>query len=471
MIDSATIAAVASPAGTGGIGIIKISGAAAARIAAAIFKPARPDPLPAFESHRLYYGHVVDPGSGRALDEVLLCLMKAPRSYTREDVVEINTHGGPVPIRAILDLVLRLGARLAEPGEFTRRAFLNGRIDLTQAEAVMELIHARSERSLAAAAAQLDGALRQEVEAVRSACLDLVARLEAGIDFPEEADEIIAAHDFGFEIRSQVIDPLARLLRNYLDGRHIREGIKVAIVGRPNVGKSSLMNRLLGRERAIVAERPGTTRDAIEDHLILRGIPVSIWDTAGLRAGGDHGERRDPVEAIGMEKTIEHSAGADLILFVLEAHRPVSPGDGDILDRIRLKPFVYVWNKIDLAEDGLAPAGLPDDWPKGPAVPVSALHNRGIDALAEQIANAACPGSGAPVDLTAAVIPNLRQRNILARCLEAAERARAELARSGAPELVVIHIGDALDGLGEVLGTNAKADVLERIFGKFCIGK
>ncbi len=435
-------------------------------IAASIFKPSQRESAPVFDSHRLTYGHVVDPASGRTLDEVLISVMKGPRSYTREDVVEINTHGGALPIRAILELVLRQGARLAEPGEFTRRAFINGRIDLTQAEAVIDLINARSARGLEAAAALLEGALRQEIEAVRAACLDLRVRLEAGIDFPEDVDELVDPGALKQALLSQVTAPLERLVRHYFEGRAIREGLKVAIVGRPNVGKSSLMNRLLGRDRSIVTEHPGTTRDAIEDCLIIRGIPVSIWDTAGLHDGHDHG---DPVEAIGMRKTIEHSAGADLVLFVLEAHRPVSAADREIFERIGAKPVVFVLNKTDLIVGDAAPAALPDDWPKAPRVPVSALHGNGMDTLAETLVQGVSAGS--PIDLAETVIPNLRQKTIIERCLQSADHAADELDRTGAPELVVVHLAETLDGLDEILGTNAKVDVLEGIFSRFCIGK
>ncbi len=262
MDDFSTIAAIATPAGSGGISIIRVSGPHAVPIAAALFQhctggPGNRPAGPAFESHRLYYGHMVDPASGRTLDEVLLSVMRAPKSYTREDVVEINAHGGPVAVRSILEAVLRQGARLAEPGEFTRRAFLNGRIDLTQAEAVADLINARSERSLSSAAAQLEGGLRQAVQTIRTFCLDLLVRLEAGIDFPEDVGDLIDTRETVGGLQEQVITPLKQLIRNHVQGRVIHEGLKVAIVGRPNVGKSSLMNRLLARERAIVTPYPG----------------------------------------------------------------------------------------------------------------------------------------------------------------------------------------------------------------------
>ncbi len=466
MTDDATIAAVASPAGTGGIGIIKISGPDALRIAASIFRPSQRKATPALDSHRLTYGHVVDPDSGHPLDEVLISFMKAPRSYTREDVVEINTHGGGLPTRAILELVLRQGARLAEPGEFTRRAFVNGRIDLTQAEAVIDLINSRSAQGLESAAALLAGALRQEIEAVRSACLELRVRLEADIDFPEDVDEAIDPGALNHALQTQVTAPLQKLVRHYFEGRVIREGLKVAIVGRPNVGKSSLMNRLLGRERAIVTEHPGTTRDAIEDCLVLRGIPVSLWDTAGLHDGRDC---IDPVEAIGMHKTIEHSAGADLVLFVLEAHRPVSAADREIFERICPKPVVVVLNKTDLITGGAPPAVLPGDWSNAPHVAVSALTGHGLDMLTATLVRSASAEN--PIDSMETVIPNLRQKTIIERCLHSAGQAAAELERTGAPELVVVHLAETLNGLDEILGTSARVDVLESIFSRFCIGK
>jgi tRNA modification GTPase len=467
MVDS-TIAAVATPAGTGGISIIKISGPNALPIASSIFKPApkgRPDTrvLSGLESHRLYYGHIVDDRSGRNLDEVLLAVKKAPRSYTREDVVEINCHGGAVSVRAVLDLVLRSGARLAEPGEFTRRAFLNGRIDLTQAEAVVDVINARTSRALEVSAALISGAFRKEVEAARCFCVEMLARIEVGIDFPEDVEEAIDGPAMSRSLRQEMVRPMQQLIRNFSEGRALREGLKVAIIGRPNVGKSSLMNRLLFRERAIVTPFPGTTRDAIEDTLVIQGLALSLWDTAGLH------ESRDPIESIGMQKTFEHSAQADLVLLVLEAHQALSADDFHIFNKIGSKPVVLVLNKMDLLNGGSMPAVIPEEWGTSPRVLVSALTGQGIEKLQEKVLDLA-RGDGR-LEPAAAIIPNLRQKELLERCVESAEAAAACLENRDASELVDIHLRDVLDGMDEILGIGVKTDILESIFSRFCIGK
>jgi tRNA modification GTPase len=462
-----TIAALATPPGIGGISIIKVSGPQAIAIAKIVFRPAAARPPaglpPAFDSHRLYYGHVTDPASGRVIDEVLLGVMKAPRSYTREDVVEINAHGGPVAAREVLRTVLEQGARLAEPGEFTRRAFMNGRIDLTQAEAVVDLIQARTSRFLLSAAAQAGGWLKAEIEKIRQAAVDLLAELNAGIDFPEEVEAPGSDADLRCRVDADLAAPLRRLLLNCTEGRVLREGLAVAIVGRPNVGKSSLLNRLLGRDRAIVTPHPGTTRDVVEDCLNLDGVPVLLADTAGIH------DSPDPVEAIGMQRTLEAVRNADLVLFVLEAHRPVSEGDRALFAGIGAKPVMFVLNKADLVAASGAAARVPEDWPRGRSCLVSALTGEGVEALRRAIARSAGGEDGLPS--AGAVIPNLRQKLLLESCLEAADSAVKALEPGLGHEIAAIHLSDIVTGCGEVLGTHAGVDLLEHIFSRFCIGK
>lgn len=465
---NATIAAIASPAGTGGISIVKISGPQAVAIASVLFRGGSASAVQAasecgFQSHRLHYGHIVDPASGDTVDEVLLAVMKAPQTYTREDVVEINSHGSPAAVQAILELVLRNGARLAEPGEFTRRAFLNGRIDLTQVEAVSDLINARSARALEISAAQMRGALRQEILGVRGCCIDLLCRIEAAIDFPEDVDEALDGQALRHELCTGVIEPVRRLVRMYVDGRVIREGLTVAIVGRPNVGKSSLMNRLLGRERTIVTPMPGTTRDAVEDVLVIQGVAVSLWDTAGLQEPGN------AVESIGMQKTLERAEQADLILFVMEAHQPLSEDDFRIFNRIRSKTVVLVFNKIDLTAGAAVVATLPPDWPQERRIAISALKGLGLEGLRAMITRSAWAENA--LDGAGKIMPNLRQKKILERCVEAAEAAAGCLANGGGLELVAIHLKENVELLDEILGSRAKTDILESIFSRFCIGK
>ncbi len=475
-MDNSTIAAIATPGGRGGIGIIKISGPKAVLIAARIFSPAEQGPnanpgvantpegaVPSnSDSHRLRYGHIIDPDNGRIVDEVLLSVMKAPRSYTREDVVEINAHGGPVAVNAILAMVCKHGARIAAPGEFTQRAFLNGRIDLTQAEAVIDIINARTDKSLQVATAQVDGKLGRAVEQIRAYLVELLARTEAAIDFPDDVEEIADTTKVGSEVASRVVEPLRALIRHHIDGRVLREGLKVAVAGRPNVGKSSLLNCLVQKERAIVTEVPGTTRDTIEEAINIQGYPVILTDTAGLHV------TNDPIEAIGIEKTIENVDGADLVLFMVEADRPVVDDDHRIFERVRTKPVIIVINKIDLT-DGNAICQIPASWGTTKSVTTSALYDRGIDHLKEQIIETAFGQE--PIDLDSAIVPNLRQKALMEESLDAATAIEQALGNGTPMELVAIHLQEAIDSLGQILGDNVKVDLLEQIFSRFCIGK
>jgi tRNA modification GTPase len=475
-MENSTIAAIATPGGRGGIGIVKISGLKALSIASAIFSPAESNslsdpaspaeelkvPADAMKSHRLYYGHIVDPENRRALDEVLLSVMKSPRSYTREDVVEINTHGGQAAVRAILELVLRQGARLAEPGEFTRRAFLNGRIDLTQAEAVIDIINARTEKFLQLAAAQVSGTLRLSVEKIREALVALLTRLEAGIDFPDDVPELLEPAAVNAEIESCIIRPLQDLIQKHRNGHVLRDGLKVGVVGRPNVGKSSLLNCLVQKERAIVTDVPGTTRDAIEEAININGVPIILIDTAGMH------ETTDPIERMGIQKTVENVNGADLIIFMIEAGVALTVDDHQIYEQIRNKPMLLVVNKIDLV-DSNSTVDLPVAWNVVKCLRISALYARGIDGLKQEILATAFGDN--PIDIDSGIVPNLRQKHLLADSLEAAQMICHELTNGTPMELIAIHLQEAIDALGQILGTNVKVDVLDQIFSEFCIGK
>jgi tRNA modification GTPase len=475
-MDNSTIAAIATPGGRGGIGIIKISGTRALSIASAIFSPAsfqsstasgrtgyaRNNFADSARSHQLYYGHVIDPENLRVLDEVLLSVMKAPRSYTREDVVEINAHGGQVAVNAILELVLRQGARISEPGEFTRRAFLNGRIDLTQAEAVIDVINARTEKSLQLATAQAKGTLGETVGQIRDRLIELLTRTEAGIDFPDDVDEVIDPKSAISGLDTGVIEPLEVLIQRHLEGNVLRDGLKVAVVGRPNVGKSSLLNCLAQKERAIVTALPGTTRDAIEENLNINGYPVVLVDTAGLH------ETSDPIETIGIEKTIANINGANLVLFMVEADRKLTVDDRRIYDQFRSKPTIVVINKIDLI-DSQPVVKIPDDWGTGEPLKISALFDRGIDALKKQIVASAFGDN--PIDIDSGILPNIRQKLVLEAGLSAAQGLRRELIDGSPMELVAIQLQEAIETLGQIIGTSVKVDVLDQIFSRFCIGK
>jgi tRNA modification GTPase len=475
-MDTSTIAAIATPGGRGGIGIIKLSGSRAVSIASAIFTPAEPSKpsspgnpsspevvIPSdFDSHRLNYGHIIDPDSGHRIDEVLLTVMLAPRSYTREDVVEINAHGGQVALNSILELVCRFGARIAEPGEFTRRAFLNGRIDLTQAEAVIDIINALTDKSLQIATAQVDGNLRRSVEQIQEFLIDRLAHTEAAIDFPDDVEDIGEPQKIAADLRAAVIEPLQTLIRYHVEGRVLRDGLRVAVAGRPNVGKSSLLNCLVQKERAIVTEVPGTTRDMIEETINIGGYGVILADTAGLH------KTDDPIETLGIQKTLENVNGADLVLFMIEANHPVTAEDHGVFEQLHSKPMIVVMNKIDLI-NGDERCQLPATWQQFDCVQTSALYDRGIDQLKDRIVDAAFGKN--PIDLEAAVVPNLRQKMLMETSLEAALAVCRGLENDTPMELIAINIQEAIDSLNQILGSHVKVNLLDEIFSRFCIGK
>ena len=471
MMECDTIAAVATPFGTGGIGIIKISGRDAFSIAEAIFQRSRQMPCDApeepgvcgpFKSHRLYYGHIVHPDSQKVLDEVLLAAMKAPLTYTREDVVEINTHSGPVVLASILDLVIKTGARIADPGEFTKRAYLNGRIDLTQAEAVIDIINSRTEKSLEIATAQIKGGLKSRIESIRNSLFNMLTEIEAAIDFPEDIEDIVDVNPFINTLENSIIVELSELLEQYENTRFIRDGLKVIVIGRPNVGKSSLMNRLIQEDRAIVTPIPGTTRDLIEETLNIRGIPFMIADSAGLH------DTMDPVEVKGMEKTLDYLRRSDLILFMIDAGDPFTEADKNIYQTLNNKRVILVINKIDLVKDDFE-LNIPANWEKIPVSKVSALYGKGLNMLKDMIAQLTLGDHDLEVKDT--VIPNLRHKNALLSSLEFLLSAKDEIRKGTSFELMAIDVREALDRLGEISGTTADEDVVELIFSRFCIGK
>ncbi|MGB5420875.1 MAG: tRNA uridine-5-carboxymethylaminomethyl(34) synthesis GTPase MnmE [Desulfobacterales bacterium] len=472
---TATIAAVATPPGTGGVGIIKISGPDAPRIAATLFRSCKNDNKPCsadrsdclpinFQSHRLYYGHIVDPETEDDVDEVLVVVMRAPQSYTREDVVEIQAHAGAAALRVILSLVLRQGARMAEPGEFTQRAFLNGRIDLTQAEAVIDIINARTETALKIATNQVSGQLKLAVENIRSILLDVLVHIEAAIDFPEDVSDILSSTDLEARLRREVAAPIVDLMHNYRQGCIYRDGLKLAIIGRPNVGKSSLLNCLLKKERAIVNAFPGTTRDLIEDSFQVQGVPVTITDTAGLH------ETEDPVEKIGIQKARECLKTADLILQVIDGSEELTVDDHEIFKFCCGKTVIVVVNKIDLVIGRKTAAPLvPVNWGALPTVEVSAIYGDGIDFLESRIADTVALK---PRDVQHdTVIPNLRHQQALEKCHKNVSSAIKALQGNRTIELVALDIQEAVGRLDEILGLSVDTDIFEQIFSRFCIGK
>jgi len=458
--EACTIAAIATPPGAGGIGVIRVSGSGARDILRRLFRPQRHDEL---QSHRLTYGWIVDPVSGLAVDEVMAVFMAAPNSYTREDVAEIQSHSSYLILQQILALVLAAGAQAAEPGEFTKRAFLNGRIDLTRAEAVIDLLQAQTREGLQIALSLLQGSLQQRLTGIRDALLDVRAILEVAIDFPDEEVEIIDPAILGRDIREKVSLPLEELLRAAEHGRLFRDGLAVVIMGRPNVGKSSLLNCLLREERAIVTEIPGTTRDTIEDFLNIKGMPVRIVDTAGIR------ENAEAVEELGIRRARKMLEEADLVLLVVDGTQVPTPEDLALGRSLGARPGVLVVNKSDL-RPALQLQEFREHFPNLPAVAVSAKTGAGLEGLEEAIfAKATGDQGGEPAGH--GCVPNVRQRQALQVALDSAGRLAGALADGLPPDLVAIEAQAALDQLGEIVGESTTEDLLDTIFSRFCLGK
>lgn len=452
-----TIAAISTPLGAAGIGIVRISGPAARSISEKIFTPKKP--VTSLKSHRLYFGRLIDPETGEALDEVLLSFMAAPSSYTREDVVEINAHSGYLLLARILETVLKEGARLAEPGEFTFRAFLRGRIDLSQAEAMMDLIHARSETGLRLAVNHLKGSFSVEVETLRNKALDILARIEAMIDYPEEGLEALPAAD---EIERDLLHPLQGLIAAHDSGKIWIQGVNTVIVGRVNAGKSSLLNRLLKEERALVSAIPGTTRDVIESTVYVQGLPLRLMDTAGFRQG------KGLLENKGMAQTRKKMEEAEMILLVLDQSRPLDKVDMDLLERTRKRKTLAILNKIDLPSR-IGRRNLEQAVAGIPLVRISALRGDGVDELRRAILNLVLSGNEGLQDLSLA--PNVRQKQALEKACHAFSEASKNL-QAGMPlEIIAEDMREALAALGEISGETSAEDVLDRIFSRFCLGK
>lgn len=484
-----TIAAISTALGPGAIGIVRLSGPEALAMAQKVFRPARGRTVGPEESFRLLYGYVVDPEDGQKIDEALLAVMRAPRSYTREDVVEFHCHGGLAAQRAVLRLVLRLGARLAEPGEFTRRAFLNGRIDLAQAEAVAAVVAARSNAALRASVRQLDGGLSERLRKLRADLVGALAQIEATIDFCDEDLEAVDWAKITGELECVRLG-LERLLETAFLGRVLEQGLRTAIVGRPNVGKSSLLNALLMRERAIVSDIPGTTRDTVEELVEIGGIPVHLVDTAGIREGGDQ------VERLGVARSIKAIEQADLVLAVIDLAAPWSEEDTLVLQGLDPSRTILVGNKIDLieAETGALEArlrrraaeviacGVSGSGPterraaesgaeqaEWRVCTVSARTGEGLESLRALLEGAVTGGAG--FDLGEPILATERQRRLTSAAC-AGVGAALEAVKAGAgEELVCEEIRAAVQALGEITGEELTPDLLDEIFSRFCLGK
>ncbi len=477
MILNDTIAAIATPLGEGGLAVVRLSGPQALAVADKCFLPAGKNSLKpsVATTHTIQFGKIVR--QGRSVDEVLLAVLRAPRTFTREDTVEITCHGGLLPAKLVLDSLLENGARPAEPGEFTRRAFLNGRIDLAQAEAVADLIHSRTELALAAANEQLAGKLSQRINALRDEMMQTLAHVEAHIDFPDE--------DISPDTKEQLLKRLehgvafmSELLRTANEGQILRRGIRAAIVGRPNAGKSSLLNQLLGHDRAIVSPIPGTTRDTIEETANIRGLPVVFIDTAGLR------EARDEIELEGVRRSRESLARAEFILHVLDASEPLTPADEKYFAEFAGKKRILVVNKVDLPRKLVLPKKAGLAVPSEPEVPqpmrrdrdiapypieVCCLSGQGIEALKDAIKELVWSGEIRAEMLQ--VMINSRHQDALTRARAATQRTLDVLRTGETLELAAGELRIAVNAVGEIVGKTTTEDLLDSIFSQFCIGK
>jgi tRNA modification GTPase len=455
-----TIAAISTPFGESGIGIVRMSGSLAEPIAKKIFKPKKDQSY--FISHHFHYGEIIDKKSGNPVDEVLIVLMKSPKTYTREDIVEIHCHGGYFILQKILELLLKEGARMAQPGEFTKRAFLNGRIDLTQAEAVIDLIRAKTQTSLEIANQQLRGWLYREMTELKGRLIEHLALIEAHIDFPEEEIEPIALDEMKQDLIG-IIQTLEEWISSYEEGKIFREGISCAIIGKTNVGKSSLLNVLLKEERAIVTPIPGTTRDVIEEVLNIHGIPVRLMDTAGLR------KPADSIEQEGVRRAKERVADSDFVLLMLDGSRALDEDDKEIVKEIHGKKKVVAINKNDLPLK-ISLEDVKRLFPEDPIISISALKNKGIDDLKQAIYTSLVHRNvrATPEHL---IVANIRHKTALAQARNNLFNAMKGLEEGISLEFIAFEIRSALEALGELVGETAPEEVLNRIFEQFCIGK
>ncbi|MCT7982126.1 tRNA uridine-5-carboxymethylaminomethyl(34) synthesis GTPase MnmE [Laspinema sp. A4] len=452
-----TIAAIATAIvpQQGSIGIVRLSGSQALAIAQTLFHTPGSQP---WETHRILYGTICHPKTQQIVDEALLLLMKSPRSFTREDVVEFHCHGGIIPVQQVLQLCLELGARLAQPGEFTLRAFLNGRLDLTQAESVADLVGAQSPAASQAALAGLQGKLAHPIRQLRTQCLDILAEIEARIDFEEDLPPLNEPEII--QSIQEIIKEVERILGTANQGQLLRMGLKVAIVGRPNVGKSSLLNAWSRSDRAIVTNLPGTTRDVVESQLVVQGIPVQVLDTAGIRA------TEDTVEKIGVERSRQAAQSADLVLLTLDAQAGWTAEEQEIYQQVKHKPIVVIFNKIDLVEQ-IPP--LPSLENIRETVTTSAAHHQGIEALETAILNAVNAGNLQAENLDFAI--NQRQAAALTRAQTALEQVKITIDQQLPLDFWTIDLRGAIQALGEITGEEVTESVLDRIFSRFCIGK
>ncbi|MGT2887218.1 tRNA uridine-5-carboxymethylaminomethyl(34) synthesis GTPase MnmE [Streptococcus didelphis] len=450
-----TITAISTPLGEGAIGIVRLSGTDALTIAQKVFKG---KDLRTVSSHTINYGHIIDPQKNEILDEVMLTVMLAPKTFTRENVVEINTHGGIAVTNEILQLLIKHGARMAEPGEFTKRAFLNGRVDLTQAEAVMDIIRAKTDKAMNIAVKQLDGSLSQLISKTRQEILNTLAQVEVNIDYPEYDDVEEMTTALLKEKTSEFQSLLENLLRTAKRGKILREGLSTAIIGRPNVGKSSLLNNLLREEKAIVTDIAGTTRDVIEEYVNIKGVPLKLVDTAGIR------ETEDFVEKIGVERSKKALNEADLVLLVLNASEELTSEDKMLLDLSKDANRIILLNKTDLPEK-IERDLLPKD-----SIPISVINNENINLIEDRINHIFFDNAGL-VEQDATYLSNARHISLIEKAVASLQAVNEGLAMDMPVDLLQVDLTRTWEILGEITGEAAPDELITQLFSQFCLGK
>ncbi|WP_025027516.1 tRNA uridine-5-carboxymethylaminomethyl(34) synthesis GTPase MnmE [Caldalkalibacillus mannanilyticus] len=454
-----TIAAISTPMGEGGIAIIRVSGVEAIGVVDKLFKGK--DKLSTVDSHTIHYGYLIDPQSGQKIEEVMVSVLRAPRTFTREDIAEVNCHGGIVSVKRVLQYILDAGARLAEPGEFTKRAFLNGRLDLSQAEAVIDLIRAKSDKAMNIALQQVEGRLSKLITKLRQDLIETLAHIEVTIDYPEHDVEEFT-HQFLLEKCTTVRLEIERLLQTADQGKILREGLSTAIIGRPNVGKSSLLNTLVHESKAIVTDIPGTTRDVIEEYVTVRGVPLKLLDTAGIR------ETEDVVEKIGVEKSRKVIHEADLVLLVLNYNEELTEEDRQLMSLVQERKSIIIVNKTDLTQKidlGEVKALVPEKT----IITTSLKEEEGIEALEQAIADLYFSGGMELGDMT--YVSNARHIYLLKQAQRSIEEAIEGISMGVPIDVAQIDIQKTWELLGEIIGDAVSESLIDQLFSQFCLGK
>lgn len=459
-MDFDTITSISTPMGEGAIGIVRLSGPQAIEIGDILYKGKKK--LSEVETHTINYGHIIDPETNETVEEVMVSVLRAPKTFTREDIIEINCHGGILTINRILELTMTYGARMAEPGEYTKRAFLNGRIDLSQAEAVMDFIRSKTDRASKVAMNQIEGRLSDLIKKQRQSILEILAQVEVNIDYPEYDDVEDATTDFLLEQSKRIKEEINRLLETGAQGKIMREGLYTVIVGRPNVGKSSMLNNLIQDNKAIVTEVAGTTRDVLEEYVNVRGVPLRLVDTAGIR------DTEDIVEKIGVERSRKALSEADLILFVLNNNEPLTEDDQTLFEVIKNEDVIVIINKTDL-EQRLDVSELREMIGDMPLIQTSMLKQEGIDELEIQIKDLFFGGEVQNQDMT--YVSNSRHISLLKQARQSIQDA-IDAAESGIPmDMVQIDLTRTWEILGEIIGESASDELIDQLFSQFCLGK